>query len=278
MKLAVLALLASVAALQAAPAPPQMVERSQKAAVQKHPALGQAGSPLNRKFLAIVAMKRTAEPQFFDQPDWPLRAADAAAAHLRAEEGAAQASAAAEMKRTEAEREKAEEISEWEKKWEAEKARWIFDRLVFGDSEEAIVRKLSLSKIVSVRAKGERLDLNSRFRWVLGESKFNLAFEMKDGLAAITFECLPMSASELEGLIREDWDKLRAAALEQLGPPTKSSPFPTGGKVMRGGWTVTDAWTQPGREAALGLSEEGGRCHAILRLGDPGRGMVTPKL
>ncbi|MEI9892973.1 MAG: hypothetical protein WDN28_03410 [Chthoniobacter sp.] len=74
----------------------QTVETWQKAAVQKHPTLAQAGSPLNVRFLAIVAEKRQSEPAYFSRPDWPMRAADAADAALRAEELAVSEKAKAE--------------------------------------------------------------------------------------------------------------------------------------------------------------------------------------
>ena len=299
MKTVSLALLAVVAALSAATVSPQTVERWQKAAVQKHPSVAQAGSALNQRFLAIVAEKRKSEPTYFDQPDWPLRAADAAAEQLRAEELVAKEKArvaelaakekavadelaakkknGAGMRQAAVERFHAEDVAQWEREWEGEKARWVFDRLVFGDSEEVIERKLNRSKFVTPRvAATARVALNSRYRWILGESKFDIDFEMKDGLAAITFECLPERMTELDTLIREDWGKLRAAAIEQFGPPTKSAEYPTTVKLRRGGVTVTDLWERPGRPVALGINHDSGKCNAILRISDPARGMSVP--
>lgn len=288
MKNVFLALLVAVAPLNAVPASPQAVEAWQKIAVQKHPAVAQAGSPLNQRFLAIVAAKRKSEPTYFEQADWPMRAADAAAVELRAEEMVAKAKAKADelvakkkaeadMERAQTEQERAEEIAQWEREWEAQKARWVFERLVFGDSEETIVRKLNLSKLVTPRAVGNtRVELGSRFRWTLGESKFNLDFEMKDGLAAITFDCRPEDTSELDTLIREDWDKLRAAAIERFGQPIMSAEYPTASKLRRGGLTVTDVWSRPDRHIALGLSQDSGKCHTTLRISDPARGVSLP--
>lgn len=277
MKLVSIALLATIAMLHAAPPSPQAVAQWQKTAVQKYPALTQAGSALNQRFLAIVAAKRTSEPAFFDQPDWPLRAADAAAAELRAAEAVAKEKAQAEMERTAAERKRAEEIAAVEGQWDNTKDRWLFERLVFGDSEEVIIRKLTLSKTLTARALATvRVDLNSRYRWILDESKFNLSFEMKDGLAAITFDSLPERTSELESLIREDWDKLRAAAIERFGPPTKSTDFPVAPKLRRGGVTATDVWARPDRIFTLGLREDGGKCNATLLISDPARGATAP--
>jgi hypothetical protein len=256
----------------AMPLSSQTVERWQKTAVQKHPALAQAGSLLNQRFLAIVAEKRKSDPAYFDKPDWPLRAANAAAEALRAEELATKEKAEVEMKHSEGERARTEEIAQWEREWERDKARWVFERLVFGDSEEAIVRKLNLSKLLTNRAGGSaRVALSSRYRWIMGESKFFVDFEMKDGLAAITFEALPENVGNLDSLIHEDWDKLRAAAVERFGQPAKSIEYPDAQKLHRGGWTVTDVWERPGCRMKLGLTEDGGKCSAILRLSDPAR-------
>jgi hypothetical protein len=248
----------------------QTVEQWQRSAVQKHPALAQAGSPLNARFLAIVAEKRKADPGFFTKPDWPLRAAEEAAAALRAEEQAANEKKA-EMARAEAAR--LEAMTPDEREWEAEKARWVFERLVFGDDEQKIVRKLSLSKTVTSRAApSARVPLGSRFWWVMGESKFYLDFEMKDGLAAITFDSLAERSTSLDSVIHEDWNKLRAAAIEKFGPPTKVAEFPDDAKKLRaGGWTVTDTWERPGFRVKLGLTEDDGKASTSLRISDPKR-------
>ena len=52
--------------------------KMQAAAVLKYPALKESGSPLNQQFLATIAEKRKSDPAFFNQPDWPMRAADLA--------------------------------------------------------------------------------------------------------------------------------------------------------------------------------------------------------
>src|ERR1043165_6541110 len=76
------------------------VQEAQQAALKKYPALAEAGSPMNQRFLALVAEKRTSEPAFFARPDWPLRAADAVAAAMKAEvEKAKAAEKAAEAAR-----------------------------------------------------------------------------------------------------------------------------------------------------------------------------------
>ena len=82
----------------AQPLAAQTAEQWQKSAVQKHPMLAQAGSPLNQRFLALVAAKRQAEPAFFSKPDWPMRAAEEAAATLKVEDMAAAAKKAEEEK------------------------------------------------------------------------------------------------------------------------------------------------------------------------------------
>jgi hypothetical protein len=69
-------LLAAITAMT--PLTAQTVEAWQKAAMQKHPALAQAGSPLNQRFLALVAEKRKSDPAFFANANWPVRAADGA--------------------------------------------------------------------------------------------------------------------------------------------------------------------------------------------------------
>jgi hypothetical protein len=250
----------------ATPVYAQTVEQWQKAAVQKHPALAQAGSPLNQRFLEFVAEKRKSEPAYFTKADWPLRAAEAAASALLAEEMAAGEKAKAE------ETAKMAELTPEEREWERDKARWVFDRLVFGDSEDAILAKLNHSKMVTARVTPKaRVPLSSRFQWVLGESKFYLDFEMKDGLAAITCDCLAERTDALDSLIHDDWSRLRAGAIEQFGPPTKSVEYPEVKKLRRAGWTVTDTWERPGCRVKLGITEEDGKCSASLRISDPAR-------
>lgn len=60
MKWSASVLLALLALAQ--PLAAQTVEQWQRSAVQKYPALAQAGSPLNQRFIAIVTAKRQAEP------------------------------------------------------------------------------------------------------------------------------------------------------------------------------------------------------------------------
>lgn len=260
-----LALLAAALQLTA-----QTVEQWQRTAVQKHPALAQAGSPLNTRFLALVAEKRKSDPAYFAKPDWPLRAAEEVAAGLRAEEAAANEKKA-EMQRAETAR--LEAMTPEEREWEAEKARWVFERLVFGDDQQKIVGKLSLSKLITARAApSARVPLGSRFWWVMGESKFYLDFQMKDGLAAINFDSLAERTTSLDSVIREDWDKLRAAVIEQFGPPATTIPYPDSAKKLKAGaWTVTDTWERPGSRMKLGLTEDDGKCSVSLRISDPGR-------
>jgi hypothetical protein len=245
----------------------QMVETWQKAAVQKHPSLAQAGSPLNQRFLAIVAEKRKSEPVYFTRPDWPMRAADAAAAALQAEELAVTEKAKAE------EEARLAKMAPEERDWERDKARWVFERLVFGDSEEVITSKLSHSKLITSRvAPSARVPLGSRFQWVIGESKFHLDFEKKDGLAAIVVESLPETTDNLDGFIHDDWAKLRAAAVGQFGPPAKTIAYPDAKALHTGGWTATDTWDRPGSRIKLGVIEDSGKCTATLRISNPARG------
>jgi hypothetical protein len=245
-------------------APPldaQTVQASQSAAVRKYPALAEAGSPLNQRFLAIVAEKRKSEPAFFTKPDWPLRAADAAAATLKAEEEKTKAAEEAQLAA----------MTPDERVWESDKPRWVFERLVFGDGEETIVKKLNGSKIITSRvAPSARVPLGSRFQWVIGESKFHLDFEMKDDhLVAFAFDCSPEKTSNLDGFVHDDWTRLRAAIVDRYGPPAKSVEYPDDTKkLQKGNWTVTDSWERPGFGIKLGVKEDDGRCSAALRISD----------
>ena len=257
-----LALLTATASLFAA----QTVEGWQQAAVQKYPALAQSGSPLNQRLLALIAEKRKTEPAFFAKPDWPLRAANAAATALQAEETATSEKAKAD------EAARLAKMTPEEQEWDRDKARWVFERLVFGDKEEAIASKLNRSKLVTLRvAPSSRVPLGSRFQWVFGETKFHIDFEMKgDSLAAIVFENSPEKTSNLDGFIHDDWGKLRAAAIEQFGPPTKTVEFPaTSKQLLHGILTLTDAWERPGCRIRLGLIEDEGRASVALRISDP---------
>jgi hypothetical protein len=244
----------------------QTVEQWQRAAVQKHPGLAQAGSPLNQRFLVIVAEKRKSDPGFFARSDWPARAADAAADALKSEESAAKAAVES------ANAAKMAELPPEEREWEKDKARWVFERLVFGDNEEVIAQKLYASKIINPRVPPKsRMELGSRFQWIIGESKFRLNFEVKNGLAAIDFVAVPQKSDALDSLINEDWGKLRAATIERFGPPATSLPYPETKTLTRGGWTVTDTWERPGMKIKLGIIDDAGKCSAALRISDPAR-------
>ena len=54
----------------------------QKAAVEKYPDLGLAGSRLNTMFVARVKTCKTTRPVVFQRPDWPLKLADEVAGDL----------------------------------------------------------------------------------------------------------------------------------------------------------------------------------------------------
>lgn len=275
------ALIATSLALSAI-AVSQTVEAWQKAAVRKYPALGKPGSPLNEKFLAIIAEKKTSEPAYFQRIDWPMRAADAAMKAVRDDEAAAKEKAkadaeAAAMRAKSDQRQaamdeaKAIEMARLEKEWEKQKDRWIFDRLVFGDDELTIVDKLATSKLVTQRSPGNvRIALGSRYRWVIGERKFDIDLEMVGGLSGITAAPLPESTADLADFVKGDWEALRAALIERVGPPTQSTPFPEAAQLRPGSLTPTDVWQQPHRTITIGVFEEGGRCQAMLRVSMPG--------
>ena len=253
----------------ALPLAAQTAEQWQKSAVQKYPALAQAGSPLNQRFLAIVAAKRQAEPAFFAKQDWPMRAAEEAVAAIKGEEVAAAAKKAEEEKAAAA---KLAAMSPDEQAWEKDKARWVFERLVFGDDDGTIAKKLYASKLITARVPPAlRAPLSSRFWWVIGESKYYADFEVKDGLVAIVFESLAEPVSALPNLVNDDWKRLREAVVERFGAPAKTVEFPAGGKLHLGGWTVTDTWERPGFRMKLGLTEDGGKCSAALRISDPAK-------
>ena len=94
--LSVLLLTVVAAMAHAAPVPAQNPERWEAAAILKYPALREQGSPLNKQFLAVVAAKRQSEPAFFNQPDWPLRAADLAVEEIKNAEAVAKEKAMAD--------------------------------------------------------------------------------------------------------------------------------------------------------------------------------------
>ncbi len=97
MKLVLSVLLLAVAAMaHAATVPAQNPERWEAAAILKYPSLTEQGSPLNKQFLAVVAAKRQSEPAFFNQPDWPMRAADLAVDEIKNAEAAAKEKAMAD--------------------------------------------------------------------------------------------------------------------------------------------------------------------------------------
>lgn len=54
----------------------------QKAAVEKYPELGLAGSRLNSMFVARVKTCRSSRVEVFQSPDWPLKLADEVAAEM----------------------------------------------------------------------------------------------------------------------------------------------------------------------------------------------------
>lgn len=55
---------------------------AQRAAMARYPALGVAASPFNRTFLAAVQRLKRTDPDYFADPQWPLRLADEVAGEL----------------------------------------------------------------------------------------------------------------------------------------------------------------------------------------------------
>jgi hypothetical protein len=72
---------------RATPPPPHAaaVLAAQRAAVARYPSLGIAETPFNRAFLAAYRRIQRTEPDYFDDPQWPLRLADEVASELAAE-------------------------------------------------------------------------------------------------------------------------------------------------------------------------------------------------
>ncbi len=54
----------------------EAVNAAQYAAVARYPALGKTGTDFNRRFIAEYHRLRIENPNFFVDPDWPLRLAD----------------------------------------------------------------------------------------------------------------------------------------------------------------------------------------------------------
>ena len=59
------------------------VEAAQKAAVQKYPELAAAGSKLNSAFVARYKLYQQTNPQYFNDPAWPMKLADEAAGMVK---------------------------------------------------------------------------------------------------------------------------------------------------------------------------------------------------
>lgn len=221
---------------------------------------------MNQRFLAIVAEKRKSEPAFFTKTDWPVRAADLAAAAIQADAAAEAAKAKA------AEAERTSKMSPDELEWDKQKDKWIFERLAFGDKDDTVAKKLYQSKLITARAsQATRVDLGQRFRWVLGDAKYDMDFEMKDGLAAIVFNSQAEETGKANGFLKDDWEKLRATAIEKFGQPEKTAPYPSDAAIRAHGWKVTDTWTHQGAHIKLGVTDDDGRSSATLRISDPNR-------
>ena len=54
----------------------EAVTVAQHAAVARYPDLGRAGTDFNARFVAAYRRLRLADPEFFTDPEWPLRLAD----------------------------------------------------------------------------------------------------------------------------------------------------------------------------------------------------------
>lgn len=59
------------------------LQRAEKTAVERYPDLAVASSTFNKTFLAAVKVFRERKPEFFSQPDWPLKLSDAVAVDLK---------------------------------------------------------------------------------------------------------------------------------------------------------------------------------------------------
>lgn len=60
----------------------QAVLASQRAAVARYPALGRSGTEFNTRFVTAYRQLRTRQPEYFSDPEWPLRLADEIARDL----------------------------------------------------------------------------------------------------------------------------------------------------------------------------------------------------
>ena len=54
----------------------ETVNAAQYAAVARYPELGKAGSSFNSRFVAVYRRRRAENPEYFDNPQWPLQLAD----------------------------------------------------------------------------------------------------------------------------------------------------------------------------------------------------------
>lgn len=268
MKLIALTLIAFAAAAFAADS--VAVEDWQRKAVAKYPSLAVEGSDLNRKFVELVKFHRAVNPGFFNEDDWPMRAAELANDRLREAAESRHRAETAKQRAREREAKAAADEKEMLAQWESEKPRRVFDKLVFGDSEEMVRRKLDVSDMVKPTVyRGGSLGIS--YEWPIGELVCRLAFKVDGGLSEISAWARARNASYLDTLVMRDWETLRAVAIERYGPPTKSAPYPSIFGVKNGFGIVTDRWELPDRTIAVQLVEENSTFYPLLEISDPAR-------
>jgi hypothetical protein len=59
------------------------IQKSEEVSIEKYPELGVANSAFNKNFLAAVKLLKEKRPEFFSDPQWPLKLSDAVAADLK---------------------------------------------------------------------------------------------------------------------------------------------------------------------------------------------------
>ena len=75
-------LLLNIAPLAAKDDFSEEMQKSEEVAIEKYPELGVANSAFNKSFLTAVKLLREKKPEFFSDPQWPLKLSDAVAVDL----------------------------------------------------------------------------------------------------------------------------------------------------------------------------------------------------
>jgi len=150
----------------------------------------------------------------------------------------------------------------------------VFDNLCFGDSIDAVKKKLKESKAVETTLDDTylgRTGINGvyRTRQKIGGLHCELFFDWSpmETLTEVVVQTQGQQASAYEGNLKETWAQLIELMIALHGKPVQGGIYPSLKQVKDDMFLPTHLWKlQSGGSALLGVSKQGGAYLVVVRL------------